>query len=133
MIDQRQTLSGACLRTVLGTSAVVPTFKLLGRDEQLRGRGDPYILQLIDQIGSAWTVPTKIRDAALKDLSADVCLTIDGSGALTGFTFMRKSGNEQFDSSLKDALGTIKSLSPPPERFAHAAARGKLCPTFQKL
>jgi len=96
-------------------------------------KGDPYILQLIDQIGSAWSVPTTIRDAELKDLSADVCLTIDGSGALTGFTFMRKSGNGQFDSSLEATLGTIKSLPPPPDRFARAAAHGKLCPTFQKL
>jgi hypothetical protein len=96
-------------------------------------KGDPYIQQLIDQIGSAWSVPTTIRDAELKDLSADVCLTIDGSGALTGFTFMRKSGNGQFDGSLEATLGTIKSLPAPPERFARIAAHGKLCPTFQKL
>ena len=57
----------------------------------------------------------------------------DASGALTGFTFMRKSGNGQFDSSLEATLGTIKALPPPPERFARAAEHGKLCPTFQKL
>lgn len=96
-------------------------------------KGDPYILQLIDQIGSAWSVPTTIRDDELKSLSADVCLTIDASGALTGFTFMRKSGNGQFDSSLDATLGTIKSLPAPPDRFARAAANGKLCPTFQKI
>jgi len=96
-------------------------------------KGDPYILELIDKIGSAWTVPTTIREDQLKDLSADVCLTIDISGALTKFDFVRKSGNSQFDSSLEATLGTMKALSPPPDRFRSAAARGRLCPTFQKL
>lgn len=96
-------------------------------------KGDPYILSLIDQIGSAWQVPTTIHDADLPNLSADVCLTIDASGALTGFTFMRKSGNGQFDSSLEATLGQMKTLPPPPDRFRAAAGRGKLCPTFQKL
>lgn len=98
----------------------------------LEAKGDPYILDLIDKIGSAWKVPTTITDNELKDLSADVCLTIDGEGALTGFTFMRKSGNGQFDSSLEATLGLIKALSPPPERWRSVAGRGKLCPTFQK-
>jgi hypothetical protein len=96
-------------------------------------KGDPYILSLIDKIGSAWTIPTTIKDSDLKDLSADVCLTIDGSGALTHFDFIRKSGNSQFDSSLEATLGTLKAVPAPPDRFRSAAARGKLCPTFQKL
>lgn len=96
-------------------------------------KGDPYILELIDKIGSAWSVPTTIRDDQLKDLSADVCLTIDSNGALTKFEFMRRSGNSQFDSSLEATLGTMKALTPPPDRFRSAAARGRLCPTFQKL
>lgn len=95
-------------------------------------KGDPYILSLIDKIGSAWTVPTTIKDSDLKDLSADVCLTIDASGALTRFEFIRKSGNSQFDSSLEATLGSMKQLPPPPERFRAAAARGRLCPTFSK-
>ena len=46
-------------------------------------KGDPYILSLIDQIGTAWTVPTTLKDAELANLSADVCLSIADSGALT--------------------------------------------------
>src|SRR5207237_10422395 len=59
-------------------------------------KGDPYILALIDQIGSAWTLPTTIKDSELTNLSADVCLTIVGGGALAHFQFVRKSGNSQF-------------------------------------
>jgi hypothetical protein len=101
-------------------------------------RGDPYILALIDQIGSAWTVPTTIKDAELANLSADVCLTITNDGYLTKFAFIRKSGNSQFDSSLEATLGTIKKLPPPPDRVLNGAnlraisARGRLCPTFSK-
>jgi hypothetical protein len=96
-------------------------------------RGDPYILSLIDQIGSAWAVPTTIRDAELAQLSAEVCLTISPSGALTRYRFVRKSGNSQFDSSLEATLGTIKTFrEQPPDRFREAAARGNLCPTFSK-
>jgi len=98
----------------------------------LEAKGDPYILDLIDKIGSAWNVPTTIQDSELKDLSADVCLTIDAEGVLTGYTFMRKSGNGQFDSSLEATLGLIKTLSAPPERWRSVAGRGKLCPTFSK-
>jgi hypothetical protein len=95
-------------------------------------KGDPYILALIDQIGTAWSVPTTIKDSELANLSADVCLTIAGDGTLTKSTFIRKSGNSQFDSSLDATLGTIKKLPAPPDRFRDVAARGRLCPTFSK-
>ncbi len=96
-------------------------------------KGDPYVLELIDKIGSAWMVPTTIRDVDLKELSADVCLTIAADGTLTRFEFIRKSGNGQFDSSLEATLGTMKALPAPPDRFRAAAARGRFCPSFQKL
>jgi hypothetical protein len=95
-------------------------------------KGDPYILSLIDQIGTAWKVPTTIKDAQLRDLSADVCLTIAESGRLTRFEFIRKSGSSQFDSSLEATLGTIKDLPAPPDRWKAVAGRGRLCPTFAK-
>jgi TonB C terminal len=96
-------------------------------------KGDPYILDLIDKIGSAWQTPTTLRDEQLKDLSADVCLTIDADGAIKGYSFVRKSGNSQFDSSLEATLGTLKNVSPPPDRWRDRAARGRLCPSFQKI
>lgn len=103
-------------------------------------KGDPYILQLVDQIGTAWTVPTTIKDAELANLTADACLTISESGALTSYKIVRKSGNSQFDSSLDAALSTIKKLPPPPDRdiatprgprnLKSLATRGLLCPTL---
>jgi hypothetical protein len=95
-------------------------------------KGDPYILELIDKIGSGWTVPTTIKDSELASLSADACLTIAESGALTAYKIIKGSGNSQFDSSLEAALSTIKTLPAPPDRFRAAAARGRLCPTFSK-
>jgi hypothetical protein len=95
-------------------------------------KGDPYILALIDQIGTAWTVPTTLKDEQLASLSADVCLTIADSGAFTSYTIVRKSGNSQFDSSLDATLSMIKKLPPPPDRWRSAASRGRLCPTFSK-
>ncbi len=95
-------------------------------------KGDPYILSLIDQIGTAWTVPTTLKDSELANLSADVCLTIADSGAFSSYTIVRKSGNSQFDSSLDATLSMIKKLPPPPEKWRSAASRGRLCPTFSK-
>jgi TonB C terminal len=95
-------------------------------------KGDPYILSLIDQIGTAWQVPTTIKDSDLQKLSAEVCLTIDASGALTHYEFTQRSGNSQFDSSLEATLSTTKKVPPPPDRFQSAAARGRLCPVFSK-
>jgi hypothetical protein len=97
-------------------------------------------LQLVDQIGSAWTVPTTLTDAQLANLTADACLTISESGALTSYRITRKSGNSQFDSSLDAALSTIKKLTPPPDRdiqtpggarnLKYLATHGLLCPTL---
>lgn len=95
-------------------------------------KGDPYILEIIDKIGSQWKVPTTIDDSALSKLSADACLTIAADGTLTKFSLLRSSNNSQFDSSLEAALGSIKQLPEPRGKFAGAAIRGKLCPTFSK-
>ncbi len=103
-------------------------------------KGDPYILQLVDKVGSAWTVPTTIKDSELATLIAGACLTISESGALTSYKITRKSGNSQFDSSLDAALSTVKMLPPPPDRdiqtpagpknLKYLATHGRLCPDF---
>ncbi len=91
-------------------------------------KGDPYILSLIDQIGTAWTVPTTIKDTELAHLSALVCLDIADDGKLRGYLFRQKSGNSQFDSSLDATLSQIKQVPAPPDRW-----KGKrLCPEFLK-
>ena len=74
--------------TAIGLAAVVSCAATSNRQEhstqptsreqsQPSRRGDPYILQLVDQIGSAWTVPTTLTDAQLAKLTAVVCLTIN--------------------------------------------------------
>jgi hypothetical protein len=89
-------------------------------------KGDPYILQLMDQIGTAWTVPTTIPQEKLRNLSARACLDIADDGTLRGHQIRESSGNSQFDSSLAATLSTTKKLPPPPDRY-----RGKrLCPIF---
>ena len=98
-------------------------------------KGDPYILQLVDQIGSAWSVPSTLTDAQLAKLTAVACLTISESGVLTTYKIVQPSGNSQFDSSLESALSTIKQLPPPPDRnmmdrplnLKYLATHGKLC------
>jgi TonB family protein len=99
-------------------------------------KGDPYILQLIDQIGSAWAVPTTLSDAQLAKLKALACLTISESGTLTSYKIAEPSGNSQFDSSLDATLSTIKKLPPPPDRdvqgqsgknLKYLATHGRLC------
>lgn len=95
-------------------------------------KGDPYILALVDQIGTAWQVPTTLKDSDLAELSADVCLTIADSGLLQHYEIVHPSKSSQFNSSLEATLSTIKQLPPPPERWHAAASRGKLCPTFSK-
>jgi hypothetical protein len=98
----------------------------------LEAKGDPYILSLIDVIGSAWRVPTTIPESELRGLSADVCLTLSESGTLSHYEVTRRSGNSQFDSSLEATLGIITRLPVPPDRFRSAATHGGLCATFEK-
>jgi hypothetical protein len=92
-------------------------------------KGDPYILAIIDQVGSAWMVPTTIRPDQLNKLSADVCLKIAADGTLLKYDLLQGSGNSQFDSSLEATLSTIKKLPAPPDRFRNK----RLCPTFVKM
>jgi hypothetical protein len=105
-------------------------------------KGDPYILQLVDLIGSHWTIPTTLKDDQAAQLSADVCLTITESGLLAKYRIVRGSGNSQFDSSLGAALSTLRHLPAPPDRdiqtpggprnLRRLAGRGLLCPTLAK-
>ncbi len=105
-------------------------------------KGDPYILSLVDKIGTAWSIPTTLHDEQLVNLSADVCLTISSAGLLTDYKVIRKSGNSQFDSSLEAALSMIHQLDAPPDRdlqtpsgprnLRSLATNGRLCPTLSK-
>jgi hypothetical protein len=91
-------------------------------------KGDPYILAIVDQVGSAWMVPTTIKPSDLTTLSADVCLRIAPDGTLVKYDLEHGSGNSQFDSSLEATLSQIKKVPAPPDRFRNK----RLCPTFTK-
>jgi len=91
-------------------------------------KGDPYILAIVDQVGSAWLVPTTIKPEQLSNLSADVCLRIGSDGSLVKYDIERGSGNSQFDSSLEATLSTIKKLPAPPDRYRNK----RICPNFSK-
>ncbi|MDB4967214.1 MAG: TonB family protein [Myxococcales bacterium] len=91
-------------------------------------KGDPYILSIVDQVGTAWLLPTTIKPADLLTLSADVCLRIGPDGTIVKYDLERGSGNSQFDSSLEATLSQLKKLPPPPDRFRNK----RLCPTFSK-
>jgi hypothetical protein len=91
-------------------------------------KGDPYILAIIDLVGSRWMIPTTIKPSELNNLSADVCLRIAPDGTILKYDIERGSGNSQFDSSLEGALGEARKLPPPPDRFRNK----RLCPTFIK-
>ena len=129
------------IMTAIGLAAVAacahstqPTSR---EQSQPSRQGDPYILQLVDQIGSAWTVPTTVTDAQLAKLTAVACLTISESGTLSSYEIVRPSGNEEFDRSVDATLYAIKQLPPPPDRdlatprgpknLKYLATHGKLC------
>ena len=99
-------------------------------------KGDPYIQQLMQAIGEAWTVPKTLSESQLANLTAVACLTISESGALSSYKIKVPSNNSQFDSSLQAALSTLKTLPAPPNRDVQGmpgknllslAKRGLLC------
>src|SRR5439155_24987000 len=79
----------------------------------LVGKGPVYLQHLVAAVQNAWNVPTTISDRALAKLKAMVCIKIDPTGKITEFTMREPSGNDRYDATLMDALGSIKQLEPP--------------------
>jgi protein TonB len=64
---------------------------------------------------SKWLRPEGLDDAAYV---ADVEVTVDPTGKVTGSTWQRGSGNAVWDASVKQAVAQTKALSrPPPKGF----------------
>ncbi len=55
-------------------------------------------------------IPSKV----LKGLGAKVKITIDNNGNILEYSFIKKSGNLQFDGSIAKAVSETKKLPPPP-------------------
>jgi hypothetical protein len=79
--------------------------------------GDEYATACNDAVQKVWTVPPDILlpDAKLQRLTAQVRVIIDGRGKIYDAQLKEPSKNKYFDSSLKDALGRLKSLPAPPK------------------
>ena len=79
--------------------------------------GDEYATACAEAVQKVWTVPPDILlpDAKLARLSAQVRIIIDARGKVYDAQLKEPSKNKYFDSSLKDALGRLKSLPPPPK------------------
>jgi TonB family protein len=79
--------------------------------------GDEYATACAEAVQKVWTVPPDILlpDAKLAHLSAQVRVIIDGRGKVYDAQVKESSRNKYFDSSLKDALGRLKSLPAPPK------------------
>jgi TonB family protein len=79
--------------------------------------GDEYATACAEAVQKVWTVPPDILlpDAKLARLAAQVRVIIDARGKVYGAEVKEPSKNKYFDSSLKDALGRLKSLPAPPK------------------
>jgi TonB family protein len=64
---------------------------------------------------SRWNRPDNMADDSFV---AEVKLTVDSSGSVTGYSWVSGSGNPRWDNSVKDALAQTKRLSKaPPKGF----------------
>jgi TonB family protein len=79
--------------------------------------GDEYATACVEAVKEVWTVPPDILlpDAKLARLTAQVRIIIDGRGKVYDAQVKEPSKNRYFDSSLKDSLGRLKKLPPPPK------------------
>lgn len=66
---------------------------------------------------SNWNRP---QDMADDDFTAEVELTIDKSGDVEGSRWVKGSGNERWDQSVRDAVAQLKTIGrAPPKGFPH--------------
>ncbi len=70
-----------------------------------------YFDSVLDKVRNEWELPTWLQD---KGLNAKVLVKIDRRGNISSITFIRNSGNSQFDTAVKRALNAASPFSPPP-------------------
>jgi TonB family protein len=64
-----------------------------------------------------WNRPTDIPD---DNFTAEVELTVDKTGYVEDSRWVKGSGNERWDQSVRDAISQLKTISrPPPKGFPH--------------
>jgi hypothetical protein len=81
-----------------------------------------------------WIVPTLLSEKALEKLKAKVNIRVDIDMVIVSVDFLKKSGNEIFDDSVKNAIDKVRvevrSLPAPPEAIASNIFGGGINLTF---
>jgi|SRR6516225_9371339 hypothetical protein len=95
----------------------IPTMQFDGGKEVL-STSDPNVIYkgLVENaLRTRWNRPEDMDD---QNFVADVEVTVDRSGELTGYTWVKGSGNQRWDDSVKNALAKTKSINrAPPKTF----------------
>lgn len=87
---------------------------------ETRATGDVYRGRLYSFFRRGWLVPTSIPASELRGLACSVAIEITSDGRVGGFSITRSSGNDVFDSSVRQRLNQAvgAALPPPPEDVA---------------
>ena len=93
--------------------------------------GDLLLGQVQTELRKQFTVPTSLTDQQIRSMSADVTLKVNAKGEIESYSFVRRSGNAQFDSAVSAALkrfipaegGSRRLPELPPEIISNINAR----------
>lgn len=73
-----------------------------------------YIGEIDAHVKNNWALPEWMRT---QDFRAEVLVRIDSNGNLIERSFLKKSGNPDFDKRVWDAIENSSPFPPPPEKF----------------
>ncbi len=83
-----------------------------------------YIDLLWERLQDSWALPLWLQG---RDFEAQLYITIDSRGSLTGLRFVRRSGNAAFDDYVTQAVRDAQPFPPPPEALRSTlSSRGVL-------
>ena len=87
---------------------------------ETRETGNIYSGRLYSFFRRGWQVPTSIPASELRGLACSVSIEITADGRVGGFSITRGSGNDVFDSSVRQRLNQAvgAALPPPPPEVA---------------
>ncbi|GMV41776.1 MAG: hypothetical protein AMXMBFR64_34920 [Myxococcales bacterium] len=93
--------------------------------------GDMLLGRVQTELRRQFVVPTSLTDSEIRRLKADITLKVGGKGDVEGYSFVRRSGNSQFDSAVEAAIkrfmpkeGGLRKLPElPPEVVSAVNAR----------
>lgn len=99
-------------------AAALPSFSFSDGAKIVQTSSDPVVLYksaVENALRARWTRPENIEDSAFV---AEVEVSIDPAGRLTGRDWKTTSGNKRWDDSVKRAVEQVNAINrPPPRRF----------------